>query len=123
MDDCNQQAFVKMFDKRFKHLEKAFKDIYLIRNEREVKIVDEYRVALKFKTGSPIELIDIIGNAKEICKAEKKIYKLPVKQKYVLRGGSCVDSILSSRLTTRHPVFSIKQPYIGLRLVVKKKGK
>lgn len=35
-----EKKFVKMFDRRFKHLNKKFKDIYLIRNERIIKIVD-----------------------------------------------------------------------------------
>ncbi len=36
-----EKAFVKMFKKRFKNLEKSFENIYLIRNEREIKIIDK----------------------------------------------------------------------------------
>lgn len=36
-----EKQFVEMFDRRFKHLEKKFENIYLIRNEREVKIFDK----------------------------------------------------------------------------------
>lgn len=36
-----EKAFVKMFARRFEHLEKTFKNIYLIRNEREIKIIDK----------------------------------------------------------------------------------
>ncbi len=36
-----EKEFVKMFARRFEHLEKQFKDIYLIRNEREIKIIDK----------------------------------------------------------------------------------
>jgi len=36
-----EKEFVKMFARRFEHLEKKFKNIYLIRNEREVKIIDK----------------------------------------------------------------------------------
>jgi len=36
-----EKAFVKLFAKRFEHLEKKFDDIYLIRNEREIKIIDK----------------------------------------------------------------------------------
>lgn len=35
-----EKQFIKMFAKRFEHLEKKFNDIYLIRNERELKIFD-----------------------------------------------------------------------------------
>lgn len=36
-----EKQFVKMFARRFEHLEKKFEDIYLIRNERELKIFDK----------------------------------------------------------------------------------
>lgn len=36
-----EKDFVKMFARRFEHLDKKFKNIYLIRNEREVKIIDK----------------------------------------------------------------------------------
>ena len=36
-----EKEFVKMFARRFEKLEKKFKDIYLIRNEREIKIIDK----------------------------------------------------------------------------------
>ncbi|MGM0376872.1 MAG: DEAD/DEAH box helicase family protein [Bacteroidota bacterium] len=36
-----EKQFVKMFARRFEHLEKKFENIYLIRNEREVKIFDK----------------------------------------------------------------------------------
>ena len=36
-----EKAFVKMFAKRFESLGQKFKNIYLIRNEREVKIIDK----------------------------------------------------------------------------------
>ncbi len=36
-----EKEFVKMFARRFEHLDKKFKNIYLIRNEREVKIIDK----------------------------------------------------------------------------------
>jgi len=36
-----EKQFVEMFDRRFEHLEKKFENIYLIRNEREVKIFDK----------------------------------------------------------------------------------
>ena len=36
-----EKEFVKMFARRFEHLEKAFENIYLIRNEREIKIIDK----------------------------------------------------------------------------------
>jgi len=36
-----EKAFVKMFARRFEHLDKKFKNIYLIRNEREIKIIDK----------------------------------------------------------------------------------
>jgi len=36
-----EKAFVQMFDRRFKNLENAFDNIYLIRNEREIKIIDK----------------------------------------------------------------------------------
>ncbi|WP_417618119.1 DEAD/DEAH box helicase family protein [Parasphingorhabdus sp.] len=35
-----EKAFVEMFDRRFKALQQTFKDIYLIRNERALKIFD-----------------------------------------------------------------------------------
>ncbi|TDG37457.1 DEAD/DEAH box helicase [Pedobacter changchengzhani] len=37
-----EKAFVKMFAKRFEGLNQKFKNIYLIRNEREVKIIDKF---------------------------------------------------------------------------------
>jgi len=36
-----EKEFVKMFARRFENLEKKFNNIYLIRNEREVKIIDK----------------------------------------------------------------------------------
>ncbi len=36
-----EKEFVKMFARRFEHLEKKFINIYLIRNEREIKIIDK----------------------------------------------------------------------------------
>ncbi|MDA3861217.1 MAG: hypothetical protein PF445_08310 [Melioribacteraceae bacterium] len=36
-----EKNFVKLFAKRFEYLEKKFKNIYLIRNEREIKIIDK----------------------------------------------------------------------------------
>ncbi|NVK52540.1 MAG: DEAD/DEAH box helicase family protein [Flavobacteriaceae bacterium] len=36
-----EKEFVKMFARRFEYLEKAFENIYLIRNEREIKIIDK----------------------------------------------------------------------------------
>lgn len=36
-----EKEFVKMFARRFEHLNNKFKNIYLIRNEREVKITDK----------------------------------------------------------------------------------
>lgn len=36
-----ERAFVEMFARRYENLEKKYDDIYVIRNEREVKIVDE----------------------------------------------------------------------------------
>ena len=36
-----EKEFVKMFARRFEHLDEKFKNIYLIRNEREVKIIDK----------------------------------------------------------------------------------
>ncbi len=36
-----EKEFVKMFARRFEHLEKSFENIYLIRNEREIKIIDK----------------------------------------------------------------------------------
>ena len=36
-----EKKFVEMFSRRFEHLEKKFENIYLIRNERELKIYDE----------------------------------------------------------------------------------
>jgi type III restriction enzyme len=36
-----EKEFVKMFARRFEHLEKKFTNIYLIRNERELKIFDK----------------------------------------------------------------------------------
>ena len=36
-----EKAFVKMFAKRFENLNLKFKNIYLIRNEREIKIIDK----------------------------------------------------------------------------------
>lgn len=36
-----EKEFVKMFARRFEHLEKKYTNIYLIRNEREVKIYDK----------------------------------------------------------------------------------
>lgn len=36
-----EKEFVKMFARRFEHLEKKYTDIYLIRNERELKIFDK----------------------------------------------------------------------------------
>lgn len=37
-----EKAFVKMFARRFESLNQKFKNIYLIRNEREVKIIDKF---------------------------------------------------------------------------------
>lgn len=36
-----EKEFVKMFARRFEKLEKSFENIYLIRNEREIKIIDK----------------------------------------------------------------------------------
>jgi len=36
-----EKEFVKMFARRFENLEKSFKNIYLIRNEREIKIINK----------------------------------------------------------------------------------
>jgi len=36
-----EKEFVKMFARRFERLEEKFKNIYLIRNEREIKIIDK----------------------------------------------------------------------------------
>jgi len=36
-----EKEFVKMFARRFENLEKTFENIYLIRNEREIKIIDK----------------------------------------------------------------------------------
>lgn len=36
-----EKEFVKMFARRFEHLGKKFRNIYLIRNEREIKIIDK----------------------------------------------------------------------------------
>ena len=36
-----EKEFVKMFARRFENLEKSFENIFLIRNEREVKIIDK----------------------------------------------------------------------------------
>ncbi len=43
-----EKAFVKMFEKKYKHLKKNFKDIFLIRNERVIKIFN-------FKDGQAFE--------------------------------------------------------------------
>lgn len=37
-----EKEFVKMFARRFEHLEKKYTNIYLIRNERELKIFDKF---------------------------------------------------------------------------------
>ncbi|WP_205942921.1 hypothetical protein [Pedobacter frigidisoli] len=37
-----EKAFVEMFASRFANLNQKFKNIYLIRNEREVKIIDKF---------------------------------------------------------------------------------
>ncbi len=37
----DEKVFVSMFAICFKHLQQTFENIYLIRNEREIKIVDE----------------------------------------------------------------------------------
>lgn len=37
-----EKSFVKMFAKRFESLGQKYKDIYLIRNEREIKIIDKF---------------------------------------------------------------------------------
>ena len=37
-----EKAFVKMFANRFESINQKFKDIYLIRNERDVKIIDKF---------------------------------------------------------------------------------
>ena len=57
-----EKDFVKMFARRFEHLEKAFENIYLIRNEREIKIIDklgrafepDFVLFCKEKTGAEI---------------------------------------------------------------------
>ena len=36
-----EKAFVSMFARRFENLSQKFKNIYLIRNEREIKIIDK----------------------------------------------------------------------------------
>lgn len=36
-----EKEFVKMFARRFEHLDKKYKNIFLIRNEREIKIIDK----------------------------------------------------------------------------------
>lgn len=36
-----EKEFVKMFARRFENLQKSFENIYLIRNEREIKIIDK----------------------------------------------------------------------------------
>ena len=36
-----EKEFVKMFARRFENLEQSFENIYLIRNEREIKIIDK----------------------------------------------------------------------------------
>ncbi|PZO27925.1 MAG: type III deoxyribonuclease [Flavobacteriaceae bacterium] len=36
-----EKKFVELFSRRFENLEKKFKNIYLIRNEREIKIIDK----------------------------------------------------------------------------------
>lgn len=36
-----EKQFVEMFARRFEHLEGRFRNIYLIRNERELKVIDE----------------------------------------------------------------------------------
>lgn len=37
-----EKAFVKMFARRFESLGRKYEDIYLIRNEREIKIIDKF---------------------------------------------------------------------------------
>lgn len=57
-----EKEFVKMFARRFEHLEKTFENIYLIRNEREIKIIDklgrafepDFVLFCKEKTGAEI---------------------------------------------------------------------
>ncbi|MBK9486946.1 MAG: hypothetical protein IPO01_17725 [Chitinophagaceae bacterium] len=36
-----EKAFVAMFARRFENLGQKFKNIYLIRNEREIKVIDK----------------------------------------------------------------------------------
>ena len=36
-----EKEFVKMFSRRFKNIDQNFKNIFLIRNEREIKIIDK----------------------------------------------------------------------------------
>lgn len=36
-----ERTFVEMFKRKFESLEQKFKNIYLIRNEREIKIIDK----------------------------------------------------------------------------------
>ena len=57
-----EKDFVKMFSRRFENLEKSFENIYLIRNEREIKIIDklgrafepDFLLFCKQKTGNEL---------------------------------------------------------------------
>lgn len=40
-EQMKKKKFVEMFARRFENLEQNFEDIYLIRNERELKIYDK----------------------------------------------------------------------------------
>lgn len=102
-----EKEFVKMFARRFEKLEEKFKNIYLIRNEREIKIIDklgrafepDFVLFCKQKTGAELTyqvFIEPKGNhlkahdkwkeefLKEI-RDEKKTLKID-SDKYLITG-------------------------------------
>jgi len=63
---------------------------------------------------------DMIGNAEELCLADKQSYKNVIGQDFVARGGSFLADEYGARTTTRHEIQSPSgSPYVGIRLVIR----
>ncbi|MCO6493307.1 MAG: SUMF1/EgtB/PvdO family nonheme iron enzyme [Phaeodactylibacter sp.] len=67
--------------------------------------------------------VDMVGNAKELCKPETGFYRGSIDEViyvFVARGGSYLEDQFSIRTTSRHPILDPRHPSIGLRLVIRK---
>ncbi|MEM9544482.1 MAG: SUMF1/EgtB/PvdO family nonheme iron enzyme [Bacteroidota bacterium] len=72
---------------------------------------------------SPTNACNMLGNVKELCKANHEYYTSEFNKdtKYIARGGSYIEDRFGARTTSRHLRSNINSEDIGLRLIIKKK--